>query len=98
MEDRGKPVDLEELEARVAELESIADELANVPDEELVETLVRAVDLLKEVNTGIENGMQSLAEESGEVKSLLDRVDFGAFDTALGELEERERSSGERGI
>ena len=85
--------DLEQLEARLVELESIADDLGNVPDEALVERLGRAVELLKEVNAGIENGMSSLDVESEEIGGLLDRVDFGAFDTALGELEERERDA-----
>ena len=74
-------------------MENIADDLGNVPDEELVGTLGRAVELLKEVNAGIEDGMNSLGVESQEIGGLLERVDFGAFDTALGELEEQERSS-----
>jgi hypothetical protein len=97
MEDRRETPDLAELEARIAELENIADDLGNVPDEELIGTLGRAVELLKEVNAGIEDGMNSLGEESRETGGLLDRVDFGAFDAALGELEEQERGSGEPG-
>lgn len=97
MEDRRETPNLEELEDRIAELENIADDLGNVPDEELIGRLGRAVELLKEVNAGIEDGMNSLGEESREIGGLLDRVDFGAFDTALGELEERERGSGEPG-
>lgn len=93
MENRRETPDLEELEARIAELENLADELGNVPDEELIETLGRAVELLKEVNAGIENGMNSLGAESREVGGLLNRVDFGAFDAALGELEEQKRNS-----
>lgn len=93
MEHRDETPDLGELEARIAELERLADDLGNVPDEELVRTLGRAVELLEEVNTGIENGMDSLGAESQEIGGLLERVDFGAFDAALGELEERERGS-----
>lgn len=96
MEDRSKTPDLEELEARIMELENIADDLGNVPDEELIGTLGRAVELLKEVNAGIEEGMNSLGEESQEISGLLDRVDFGAFDTALSELEEQEKGSNGR--
>lgn len=96
MENHREMPDLEGLEARVAELENIVDDLGNVPDEELTETLGRAVNLLKEINAGIEEGMNSLGEESREVGGLLDRVGFGAFDAALGELEEQERASGER--
>lgn len=91
--DREKPPELEELEARIAELENIADDLGNVADEELVETLGRAVELLKEVNAGIEDGISSLGQESREIGGLLERVDFGAFDAALGELEDQERLS-----
>ena len=93
MENSRETPDLGELEVRVAELEDIADNLGNVPDEELIETLGRAVELLKEVNAGVEAGMVSLGEESREIGGLLDRVDFGAFDAALGELEEQERGS-----
>lgn len=91
MERGDETPDIGELEARISELESIADDLGTVSDEELVGTLDRAVELLKAVNAGIEDGMNSLGEESREIGGLLDRVDFGAFDAALGELEERER-------
>ncbi len=91
MQDSRTP-DLEELEARIAELENIVDGLGNVPDEALVETLARAVELLAEVNAGIESGMNSMGAEARQIGGLLDRVDFGAFDAALGELEEQERS------
>ncbi|CAN5672439.1 hypothetical protein BH24ACT22_BH24ACT22_20880 [soil metagenome] len=93
MENRQEKQDLEKLETRLVELENIADDLGNVPDEALVERLGRAVELLKEVNAGMENGMSSLDAESKEIGGLLDRVDFGAFDTVLGELEERERDA-----
>lgn len=96
MENSRKTPDLEELEARIVELENIADDLGNVPDEELTERLGRAVELLKEVNAGIEAGMTSLGEESREIGGLLDRVDFGAFDAALEELEEQEKGADER--
>lgn len=96
MENRSETPNLEELEGRIAELESIADDLGNVSDEALIGTLGRAVELLKEVNAGIENGMNSMGKESQEIGGLLDRVDFGAFDSALSELEEQERSSGEQ--
>lgn len=89
--------DIEELEKRVDELESLADALDDVPDEKLVEVLGRAVELLKEVNAGIEAGLDAAGTGSGELNSLLERVDFGAFDAALGELEEQERTSDERG-
>ncbi len=95
MENRSETPDLEELEAQISELENIADDLGNVPDEALIGTLGRAVELLKEVNASIEDGMNTMGQESQEIGGLLDRVDFGAFDTALGELEEQERGSGE---
>ena len=96
MENHSETPNLEELEARIAELENVADDLGNVPDEELIGTLGRAVELLKEVNAGIEDGMKSLGEETQEIGGLLDRVDFGAFDAALGELEEQEKDPGGR--
>ena len=92
MQNRSETPDLGELEARISELENIAEDLGAVPDEELIATLGRAVELLKEVNTGIEDGTNSLNKESQEIGGLLDRVDFGAFDAALDELEEQERS------
>lgn len=96
MENPEKKADLGELEARVAELESLADDLGTVPDDRLVEALGRAVELLGEVNAGVELAMESLDRESREVGELLERVDFGAFDAALVELD-RERPSGEPG-
>lgn len=96
MEDRNETRDFQDLEARVLELESLADNLGDVPDDELAETLGRAVELLREVNAGIEEGVQTLGEESREVGGLLERIDFGAFDAALSELEQQERDSGER--
>ncbi|CAN5876922.1 hypothetical protein BH23ACT11_BH23ACT11_14980 [soil metagenome] len=96
MERPSEPTKLDELEGRIAELENLADDLGNVPDEELVATLSRAVELLKEVNAGLEDGMTSLGEESREIGGLLDRIDFTAFDTALGEIEEQERDQRER--
>ncbi|MGF1472243.1 MAG: hypothetical protein ACFB50_10945 [Rubrobacteraceae bacterium] len=97
MEDRRETPDFEKLEARVRELENLVDGLGDVPDAALAETLSRAVELLKETNAGIEAGRSSLGEESQEIGALLDRVDFRAFDAALGELEEQERDPGEYG-
>ncbi len=94
MEDRRRNPEIEGLEERVEELESLADALANAPDEELVEVLDRAVSLLGEVNAGIEAGIRSAGEGSRELGGVLDRTDFGEFDAALGELEERERNAG----
>ena len=48
MEDRGETPDLEVLEEKVGELERLTDALGSVPDEELVEVLNEAVDLLRE--------------------------------------------------
>ncbi len=97
MEDRGGAPDIEGLEARVEELEGLADALANAPDEDLVEVLNRAVSLLGEVNAGIEAGIRSVGEGSRELGETLDRADLGGFDAALGELEEQDRSPGEYG-
>ncbi len=97
MENNARTPDLEALEARIAELETLADDLGTVPDEDLIGVLGRAVELLGEVNAGVESAMGSLELESREVGELLDRVDFGSFDAALAELEHQERSNDEPG-
>lgn len=81
----------ENLEERVGELERIADSLGDVPDENLVETLDKAVDLLGEINAGIEAGLNEATSEARELGTLLDGVSFGPFDETLEELEKRER-------
>lgn len=95
MEESGEKPDISSLESRVTELENLADNLRNVPDEELVAELGRAVELLKEVNTGIESGVQSLGKESRQIEELLDPLDPGDFDEALEEIAER-RDTGEQ--
>ncbi len=89
MEGRAETPGIEELEEKVGELERLADSLGTAPEEELVAALDRAVGLLREVNEGIEARIETLGGESRELDGLLGRVDFGAFDAALGELEER---------
>lgn len=89
----GRPA-VEELEERVAELERLSEELGRAPDGELSGLLERAVELLDEINAGIEGRISEASQESGEAEGLLDRVDFGAFDSALGSLERE--SPGER--
>ena len=96
MEDRGR--EQEELEAKVGELERIADSLNEVPDEELVDTLGEAVELLGEINARIEDRLDAAGEESREIGDLLGGVDFGPFDEALEEQEARERATGEPGV
>ncbi len=96
MEGRGENPRIEKLEAQIGELEGLADDLGNVPDEALISTLGRAVELLREVNTGIEGGIKSLGAESREVEELLNPLDLSEFDDALGELEKR-RDAGEPG-
>ncbi len=86
-EDRGS----ENLEERVGELEKIADSLGEVPDDELVETLDRAVGLLGEINARLESGLDEAAGETRELGGLLGGVSFGPFDETLEELEKRER-------
>jgi hypothetical protein len=92
MEDRGETPDLEE---QVEELESLADALDTVPDEELVGTLGRAVELLRDINSRIETRLAAAGTESREVGEIIERLDLGPFDEALGELERQERSAGE---
>lgn len=87
---------VEKLEERVAELESLSEELGRAPESELTGMLERAVTLVDEINTGIESRLCAAQQESGEVEGLLDRVDFGPFDDAMENLENEspEGSSG----
>ncbi len=94
MEDRGETPDLEVLEEKLGELERLTDSLASVPDEELVASLNEAVELLGEINARIEARIAAASDESQEIGALLDGMDLGPFDEALGELERRERSTG----
>ncbi len=95
MEDRRETPNLGELEEKVGELESLADSLGTVPDKELVATLNRAVELLREINTRIEMGLDDAGEESHEIGEIVERLDLGPFDEALEELERQERNAGE---
>ena len=95
MEDRGDTPDLGALEKRVGEFERLADSLGGVPDEELVGTLNRAVELLKEINARLEAGLDAAADESREIGAITDRLDLGPFDEALEEIERQERNAGE---
>ena len=97
MGDLNAAPDRRELEEKVGELERIADSLAAVPDEELLGTLNAAVELLTEINTGIEARLDAAGTESREIGGLLDGVAFGPFDEALADLERRERAPGEPG-
>lgn len=82
------------MEERVAELERLSEELGRAPDEELSGLLERAVQLLDEVNAGVESRVSEARAESGEAEGLLDRVDFGEFDAALGSLERESPTPG----
>jgi hypothetical protein len=96
MEDRGR--EQEDLETKVGELEKLTDSLNEVPDEELVETLGEAVELLTEINARIEDRLDAAGEESREIGDLLGEIHFGPFDEALEEHEARERTTGEPGV
>src|ERR671915_1461727 len=94
MEDRGNQQDdLGGLEAKVEELEKLTDSLDDVPEEELVGTLGEAVELLAEINAGIEARLDTAGEESREVGGLLGQVDFGPFDEAMEDHEQKERTT-----
>jgi hypothetical protein len=95
MEDRRETPDLGELEEKVGELERLADSLGTVPDEELVGALGRAVELLREINARIEMGLDAAGDEARGVGEIIESLDLGPFDEALGELERRERNAGE---
>ena len=94
MEDPKETPDLDCLEENLGELERLADSLGDVPDEELVETLDRAVELLREINARIEMGLEAAGSESREIGALIERLDLGPFDEALEELERQERDAG----
>ena len=87
--------DLEGLEVKLGELERLADSLGDVPDDELVGALNRAVELLREINAGIEMRLDAAGEESREIGALVEGLDLGPFDEALEELERQERDAGE---
>jgi hypothetical protein len=87
--------DLQELDDKVVELERLADCLGGVPDEELVGSLNAAVELLGEINAGIEAWLDAAGAESQEISGILEGVDFGPFDEALKDVERQERTSGE---
>ena len=91
MEERPK---IQGLEERVGELERLADSLDGVPDEELVGALDLAVELLREINTGIETELDAADRESREIGEIVEGMDLGPFDEALEELERQERDAG----
>jgi len=98
MENRGKQQDdLGGLEEKVDELEKLTDSLDDVPEEDLVGTLGEAVELLAEINAGIEARLDTAGDESREIGALLGQVDFGPFDEAMEDHEHRESTAGEHG-
>jgi hypothetical protein len=52
------------------------------------------VELLREINTGIETELDDAERESQEIGEIIEGLDLGPFDEALDELERRERDSG----
>ena len=88
---------MEELGAKVDELERLAGSLGDVPDEDLADALADAVRVLGEINARIEARVEAAGQESREADSILSGVDFGPFDEALEELERREGGTGEPG-
>ena len=85
----GKQEDIKLLEERLAELEKLAEDLEGVPDAEVVDVLEKAVALLSEVNARVEAGLAGAEGEAREIGELLQKVDFGSFDAALEDLEQR---------
>ena len=94
MEDRRETPDLGGLEEKVGELERLADSLGGVPDEELVGALDKAVELLRQINTGIETELDTAEKESREIGEIVKGLDLGLFDEALEDLERQERDAG----
>ena len=83
-------MDVGRLERRILELEKLVEGLdEGVPDAEVVGALERAILLLEEINAGLEAGLER--EEAGEqgLGDLLERIDFGPFDAALEDVEQR---------
>ena len=98
MEDRGKQQeDLRGLEEKVDKLEKLTDSLDDVPEEELVGALREAVELLAEINASIEARLDTAGDASREIGALLGQVDFGPFDEAMEDYEQKERTTGEPG-
>jgi hypothetical protein len=98
MEDRGKQQeDLRGLEEKVDKLEKLTDSLDDVPEEELVGTLREAVELLAEINARIEARLDTAGEESREIGALLGQVDFGPFDEAMEDHEQKQSTTSEPG-
>ena len=95
MKDRRETPDLEGLEEKLGELERLADSIGSVPDDELVGALDRAVALLREINARIEMKLDAAGDESRQIGAIVDGLDLGPFDEALGELERQERNVGE---
>ena len=79
--------EIRRLEERLKELEKLAEELEGVPVSGVVNVLDRAVTILAEVNARIETGLVEAEGEVRELDELLEKVDFGSFDTALEDLE-----------
>jgi hypothetical protein len=94
MQDRPE---MQGLEEKVGELERLADTLDGVPDEELVGALDRAVELLGEINAGIETELDAADRESRQIGEIVEGLDLGPFDEALEEIERQERNAGETG-
>lgn len=90
-----KRTEIERLKGRVEELERLADGLNEVPDGDLSGELDRAVELLEEINAGIETGLDTAESETAEAGRSLDEVGFGPFDAALADIERGEDSGGE---
>ncbi len=95
VEGRKEMPDLGALEEKVGELERLADSVVGVPDEELVGTLNRAVELLKEINARLEAGVEATSDGSREMGEIIAGLDLWPFDEALTELERQEREAGE---
>jgi hypothetical protein len=85
--------EIPELEEKVGELERLADSLGGVPDEELVGTLNRAVELLREINVRTEANLGAGVDESREIGAIIDGLDLGPFDETLTEIERQERDA-----
>jgi flagellin-specific chaperone FliS len=81
--------DIRELERQLEELERLAEAIDEVPVAELPETLERTVELLRELNSTVDDRLSSAEQAVTELDTLLDGVDLESFDEALREQEER---------
>ncbi|TCJ15731.1 hypothetical protein E0L93_12080 [Rubrobacter taiwanensis] len=79
--------DIRELERRLEELERLAASMDEAGLSELPGLLERTVELLKELNSAVDDRLSSAERAVTELDELLDGVDLESFDEELKEQE-----------